>query len=76
VGRLLVLAAIAAVVYWFVMSCRRRPVEGGNDNGTEDTVQCVHCGVYLPKSEGLLANGMYFCGEAHRRAHIDTAHRE
>ena len=75
-GRLFVLAAIAVVIYWFVMSCRRRPTEGRNATGTEDMVRCVQCGVYLPKSEGILSNGRYFCGEGHRRAYIDMAQRE
>jgi uncharacterized protein len=76
VGRLLVLAAIAAVIYWFVTACRRRPSDSSEGHGAEDTVRCAYCGVYLPKSEGVLANGRYFCGKAHRSKFTDTIHRE
>ena len=75
-GRLLVLASIAAVVYWLVMSCRRRPSEDSKNSGVEDTVQCAYCGVYLPKSEGLLEDGRYFCGKAHLGKFADTTGRE
>jgi uncharacterized protein len=76
VSRILVLAAVAAVVYWFVVSYRRRPPETQEGDGAEDTVRCVHCGIYLPKKEGVLANGRYFCSEAHHREFIDMARRE
>jgi uncharacterized protein len=76
VSRILVLAAIAAVIYWFVVSCRRRPPEAPDGSGAEDTVRCAHCGIYVPKREGVLANGRYFCSEAHHRAFIDMARRE
>lgn len=74
-SRILVLAAIAAVVYWFVVSCRRQPPEDKGGNGAEDTVRCAHCGVYLPKKEGVLADSRYFCSEAHHRAFIEVTRR-
>ena len=76
-SRILVLAAIAAVIYWLVISSRRRPSEGKEDgNSAEDTVRCAHCEVYLPKREGVSADGRYFCSEAHHRAFIDMTRRE
>jgi uncharacterized protein len=33
----------------------------------EDMVRCAHCGVHLPRSEGLADNGRIYCSEEHRR---------
>lgn len=35
----------------------------------EDMVRCVKCGVHLPKSEGILSRGEFFCSDEHRRQH-------
>lgn len=35
----------------------------------EDMVRCAHCGVHLPLSEAIMAQGKYYCSEAHRLAH-------
>jgi uncharacterized protein len=66
-SRLLLLVAIAVVVYLLLRSFRRsvpRP-----DNATaEDMVRCAHCGVHLPKGESIQADGRFFCGVEHRDA--------
>jgi uncharacterized protein len=31
-------------------------------------VVCAHCGVHLPQSDSIAANGAHFCSEAHRLA--------
>jgi uncharacterized protein len=75
-SRLLFLAAVAAVIYWLFVSHRERlSKERGDGDRAEDMVRCAHCGVYLPKSEGLLADGKYYCSEAHRRAFADATQR-
>jgi uncharacterized protein len=67
-SRLLFLFAVIAVVYWLLKSYRKQsskqdvPTVAG-----EDMVRCTQCGVHLPKSEATLADGKFFCGEAHRR---------
>lgn len=71
-SRLLFLVVIAAVVYWLLKSFRNQP--SGDEDApvqAEDMVRCVHCGVHLPKHESILAGGVYYCGEEHRRAHAD-----
>jgi uncharacterized protein len=30
-------------------------------------VRCAQCGVHLPRSEGFLSQGNYFCSDEHRR---------
>lgn len=68
-GRLLFLAAIVIVVYLLIKSFRGRMVKSAPPAGVEDMVRCAHCGVHLPKSESFLADGKYYCSDAHRLAH-------
>ena len=42
---------------------RRRP-----SNRIERMLACAVCGVHVPESEALHAEGEFFCCEAHRRA--------
>jgi len=67
-SRLLLLIAIAVVVYLLVKSYRR-DVPRQDKSVAEDMVRCAHCGVHLPKSESIMAGGQFFCGVAHRDAY-------
>jgi uncharacterized protein len=67
-SRLFLLIAIAIVVFVLVKSYRKSTVQQ-NQSDAEDMVRCAHCGVHLPKSEGLLAGGHFFCGVEHRDAY-------
>lgn len=67
-SRLLLLAAIAAVVYLLIRSYRK-DVPRQDKSVAEDMVRCAHCGVHLPKSESIMAGGQFFCGVAHRDAY-------
>ena len=52
--------------FWF----RREtdaPVPPSADSG-ESMVRCAQCGVYLPETDALAADGRHYCNEAHRRA--------
>lgn len=67
-SRLLFLFAVIAVVYWLLKSYRKQsPKQDAPAATSEDMVRCTQCGVHLPKSEATLADGKFFCGEAHRR---------
>ena len=69
-SRLLFLAVVAIVVYRLLKSYRTHlPKDEDTSEQVEDMVRCMHCGVHLPKHEGILAGGKYYCSEAHRRAH-------
>lgn len=69
-SRLIFLLAIVAVVYWILRSYRKQTPPGPSPHKTaEEMVRCVRCGVHLPKSESILANGEYFCCDAHRYDH-------
>lgn len=69
-SRLLFIVVAVAVVYWLLKSYRRQ--SSANDEApapAEDMVRCAQCGVHLPKGESIVADGRYYCSEAHRRTH-------
>ncbi len=72
-SRLIVFVAVVIVVYLLLRSYRR--ISGHDAGGAphpgraEDMVRCIYCGVHVPRSESLQADGRYYCCEAHRRAH-------
>lgn len=67
-SRLLLLIAIAVVVYRLIRSYRKNVPQQDNPV-VEDMVRCAHCGVHLPRSESILAGGNFFCGAEHRDAY-------
>ncbi|MDO8414331.1 MAG: PP0621 family protein [Gallionellaceae bacterium] len=75
-SRLLFLIVIFALIYLLLKSYLKqvRKNDKSEQTGsvpTEDMVCCAHCGVHLPKHESMVTDDMYFCSEAHRRAHAD-----
>jgi uncharacterized protein len=63
---LLVLVGIVALLLWKGLARKARPGDGPRAGG-ERMVGCSQCGVHLPISEALEAEGRYFCSEEHRR---------
>jgi uncharacterized protein len=63
---LLILVGLVALVLWKGLGRRGRPGEARRAGG-ERMVGCSQCGVHLPISEALEADGRYFCSEDHRR---------
>ncbi len=61
---------LVIAVIWWVWSKRqtaeRRPASRPAPEA-ERMVRCAHCGVYLPESDGLAAEGQVYCSEAHRK---------
>ena len=71
-SRLLLLVAIAIVIYLLVKSFRQRL--GSKDapaKPVEDMVRCSYCGTHLPQAECVVHADKYYCTEAHKRAHLD-----
>jgi uncharacterized protein len=69
-SRLLFLLAIIVVVYLLLRSLRRgAPRQDDVSASAEEMVRCARCGVHLPKSEAILADGKFYCCDAHRREH-------
>jgi uncharacterized protein len=72
-SRLILLVIVIAVAYWLLRSyLKQAPKE--EQPSSEAMVQCARCGVHLPQSGAILADGKHFCCEAHRREYAE--HRE
>ena len=67
-SRLLLIIAIAVVVYLLIRSFRKQAPKQ-DVTTTEDMVRCAYCGVHLPKGESIQADGQIFCGTEHRDAY-------
>lgn len=71
--KLLVVVLALALLGWLLFGRSRRGQRRGRDAPApspplEGMVACAHCGVHLPASEALLANGRSYCSAAHRDA--------
>lgn len=69
---------LLAVGVWFVFTILKkyaRSVDRDDERDVtappahEDMVRCAQCGVHLPKSEGILSRGEFYCSDEHRRLH-------
>ncbi len=65
---LLLLAVIAAVV-WFLAAGARARRRQAESPPAQDMVRCAHCGVFQPRSESILARGRFYCSTEHERLH-------
>lgn len=75
--KLLVTALVVVWVLWLLFGRRRAPRPGARDGmaasragraSPEGMVVCAHCGVHVPASEALAAQGRDYCSLAHRDA--------
>ncbi len=74
VGRLLLWAIVAFVVWWLLRP-RRKPVPppgpaptGAAAAPPEDMVDCAACGLHFPASEAVRDGALVYCCAAHRDA--------
>ncbi|MBU1426421.1 MAG: hypothetical protein KKH12_07335 [Gammaproteobacteria bacterium] len=68
-SRLLFLLAVVLAVYLLLRSFRRKTPKQDVSAAAEEMVRCAQCGVHLPKSESILADGNFYCSDVHRREH-------
>jgi hypothetical protein len=63
-----------ALIVWLAITLAKRilantnapkPEDKPTDNATESMVQCSACQVHLPRSEAFLAEGKFYCSQAH-----------
>ena len=64
---LLVLALVAYLVLRSRSGVGRRPPADTKRPGSENIVACSRCGIHIPASESVEANGRHYCSEEHRR---------
>ena len=69
-SRLLFLIAVAIIIFLLVKSFRKS-LQRQQDtvSQVEDMVRCAQCGVHFPRSEGIHAEGEYYCSAEHRAIH-------
>lgn len=67
-SRLLLLAAIVAVIYLLIRAYRSKTPSASTESVTEDMVRCAQCGVHLPRSESIESGERFYCCIEHRDA--------
>lgn len=73
-AKLLLLVVVVGIVYALLRNYQRAiarqqdrtPASDQTPAVAEDMVRCERCGVHLPRSEGFLSQGRYFCTDDHR----------
>lgn len=71
-GKIILLALGVFAAWWILKSYLRKAARDAAPAPApraEDMVRCEHCGVHLPRSEGLAVDDRHYCGEEHRRLH-------
>ena len=69
-GKFLLLLLVGLVIWVLVKGLRRDPRSGPDRStrrGGEQMVACTHCGLHLPESEAVQAQGKFFCCDEHSR---------
>ena len=78
--RNLLIFILILIVVWWVRRAVQRLAEDSRERREqkaqraqsakqvpERMVSCEHCGLHVPESEGVRADGRFFCSDAHRR---------
>ena len=64
----LIWLGIIGLLWWFFWRKPETTAQAPAARDVESMEVCAHCGVYLPQSDALLADGRAYCNEQHRRA--------
>ncbi|MBI4293273.1 MAG: hypothetical protein HY661_17495 [Betaproteobacteria bacterium] len=72
VGKIILFLVLAVAAYLFIRGAMRTKrgdtrADRHAETPAENMKACARCGVNLPRSEALEADGNYFCSEEHRR---------
>ncbi|HTY02405.1 MAG TPA: PP0621 family protein [Rhodocyclaceae bacterium] len=66
----LIVFVLLGIVLYKLLAGRRRDDAGRKTpqgNRGEAMVSCDFCGLHVPESESVIADGRHYCGEEHRR---------
>lgn len=69
-SKILLIAIAFAAAFWLLRNHRRRADRGASQPAepqAEDMVDCVHCGVHLPRGEAIVSGARYFCSAEHEQ---------
>lgn len=64
---LFLILLVVALFWWLKRSQSKAPPPVSPPPAPEPMQPCAHCGVHLPQSEAIAADGVYYCCEQHRR---------
>jgi len=67
---LAVIGGVALLLKNYLRSLARQDrdePEQSAKSALEDMARCARCGVHLPKSEGFLSQGRFYCSDEHRQ---------
>jgi uncharacterized protein len=65
----IVLVVLGLLLAYWLLRGYRRHIERDNAppaGAAEDMVRCERCGVHLPRSESVAAQGKHYCSVEHR----------
>jgi uncharacterized protein len=67
-GRILVLAVLIGLVVLALRGYRRqREIQKvAPELPAQEACRCAHCGVYVPRCEGIASGVLFYCCEAHK----------
>ena len=72
-AKILLVVVVFAAVYFIVRAYARsveaKRVADAAPKAAEDMVQCVYCGVHLPRSESVTGGGRSYCSKEHQQLH-------
>lgn len=72
-GKLFFFIIIAGLIYWLIKVRQPKKEKTEALESYEDTVNCSHCGVHLPKSEAINnQENKYFCCSEHRNLYTNS----
>ncbi len=73
-SKILLIAVAFVAAYWLLRSHQRRTgrrfgrdMQRPAEPQAESMVGCAHCGVHLPRGEGIVSGSRYFCSVEHER---------
>ncbi|MES9899018.1 MAG: PP0621 family protein [Sedimenticola sp.] len=74
--KLLFILVAALLIYYIIQliskSAANQTSRKKSDTASVETVQCRHCGVYLPRAEAVSSNDNFYCGPKHLEADKQT----
>lgn len=65
----IILLVLGLLLAYSILRNYRRRIDRDNEpsaGSSEDMVRCEHCGVHLPRSESVAAQGRHYCSVEHR----------
>ena len=66
-GLLLLVVVLVGVGWWRLRKrAQTPPVPPTTPTSAERMVHCAHCGLHLPQTDAIAADGVFFCSKEHQ----------